>query len=72
VRANLALAALLFSGKISTDISLGYGLSSPACRRADLADLNRLGMILPGHPRTTEHDWEDMKKRLRAALAAIK
>ena len=72
VRANLALAALLFSGKISTDISLGYGLFSPACRRADLADLNRLGMILPGHPQTTEHDWEDMKKRLRAALAAIK
>ena len=72
VRANLTSAALLFSGKVETNISLAYGLSSPACRRDDLADLNRLGIILSGPPGKTKHDWESMKKRLHAALAAIK
>jgi hypothetical protein len=36
------------------------------------ASYRRLRMILPGHPDKTEHDWEDVKKRLHAALAAIK
>jgi hypothetical protein len=72
VRANLTSAALLFSGKVDTDIVLGYGLFSSGCRRADLADVNRLGMTLPARARNTEHDWDDMTKRLRAALAAIK
>jgi hypothetical protein len=47
VRANLTSAALLFSGKVEPDISLGYGLFSPACRRDDLADLKRLMLSFP-------------------------
>ena len=71
VRANLTSAAVLFSGKVDTDISLGYGMLSPACRRADLADVNRLGMVLPGRPNQTEHGWDDPMKRLGAAVTAI-
>jgi len=72
VRANLTSAALLFSGKVETDISLGYGLFSPACWRADLADLNRLDIMLPGHDLNAKHSWKDVTKRVEAALAAIK
>jgi hypothetical protein len=72
VRANLTSAAVLFSGKVDTDISLGYGMFSPACRRADLADVNRLGMVLPGRPNQTKHGWDDSMKRLGAAVTAIK
>jgi len=72
VRANLTSAAVLFSGKVDTDISLGYGMLSPACRRADLADVNRLGMVLPGRPNQTKHGWDDSRKRLGAAVTAIK
>jgi hypothetical protein len=71
VRANLTSAAVLFSGKVDTDISLGYGMLSPACRRADLADVNRLSMVLPGRPNRIEHGWDGTMKRLGAAVTAI-
>jgi hypothetical protein len=72
VRANLTSAALLFSGKVETDISLRYGLFSPACRRDDLADLKRLSIVLSGSANNTKHDWQSIKDRLHAAITAIK
>ena len=46
VRANLMWAGVVFSKAIDTEISFQYGVFSPACRRADLADVKRLGMVL--------------------------
>jgi hypothetical protein len=42
MRADLILTGVIFSGSIDTDISLDYGIFSPECRRADLADMKRL------------------------------
>ena len=55
-------------------ISVGKMVLFATCRilQAWNASYRRLRMILPGHPDKTEHDWEDVKKRLHAALAAIK
>jgi hypothetical protein len=72
VRANLTSAALLFSGKVETDISFRYGLFSPACRRDDLADQKRLCIVLSGSANKTKRDWQSVKNRLYAATAAIK
>jgi hypothetical protein len=44
VRANLLMAGMIFSGRIDTDIVFDYGLFSPSCRWADLADFKRLAM----------------------------
>src|SRR5262249_17170659 len=44
VRVDLMMAGMIFSGAIDTDIEFGYGLFSPACRLADLADLKRLDL----------------------------
>jgi hypothetical protein len=44
VRANLLMAGMIFSGRIDTDILFDYGLFSPGCRRADLAEFKRLAM----------------------------
>jgi hypothetical protein len=44
VRANLLMTGLLFSGEIDTDIVFDYGLFSPRCRYADIADVKRLQM----------------------------
>jgi len=77
VRANLMMAGLIFSGDIDTDILFDFGIFSPACRRADLADLKQLGLkidlrmphlagdrLLP--------DWNNAGARLRAAIDAIR
>ena len=39
VRANLIMTGVIFSGALDTDISFDYGIFSPGCRRADLADM---------------------------------
>jgi hypothetical protein len=72
VRANLTSAALLFSGKVETEITIAYGLFSPACRRDDLVDLNRLRVALSSPADKTNHNWEGIKEQLRAAMRAIK
>jgi hypothetical protein len=46
VRANLIMTGVIFSDDLDTDISFDYGLFSPGCRRADLADIKQLGMRL--------------------------
>jgi hypothetical protein len=62
----------LFSGKVETEITLAYGLFSPACRRDDLVDLNRLRVALSSPADKTNHNWEGIKEQLRAAMRAIK
>jgi hypothetical protein len=44
VRANLIMTGVLFSGVLNTDISFDFGIFSPGCRRADLADIKQLGI----------------------------
>jgi hypothetical protein len=44
VRANLIMTGVIFSGTLDTDISFGFGIFSPGCRRADLADIKQLGI----------------------------
>jgi hypothetical protein len=48
VRANLIMTSMIFSGAVDTDISFDYGIFSPGCRRADLADMRQLGIKLGG------------------------
>src|SRR5262249_29518779 len=75
VRADLMMAGVIFSGDLDTDIVFDYGILSPGCRRADLADVERLNLridlraphlagdrLLP--------DWREAWERLRAAVAA--
>ena len=45
VRANLMMTAVMFTGDINTDIAFDYGIFSPGCRHADLADMNRFGLV---------------------------
>jgi hypothetical protein len=44
VRADLILTGVIFSDSVDTDISLDFGIFSPGCRRADLADVKQLGL----------------------------
>jgi hypothetical protein len=51
MRADLFLTGVIFSGRIDTDISFDYGIFSPECRRADLADMKRLKIGKPSGDR---------------------
>ena len=42
VRANIMLTGVIFEGSIDTDILFDYGVFTPRCRRADLADIKAL------------------------------
>jgi hypothetical protein len=44
VRANLIMTGVIFSGALDTNISFDFGIFSPGCRRADLADAKQLGI----------------------------
>jgi hypothetical protein len=46
VRADLILTGVIFSESVDTDISLDFGIFSPGCRRADLADVKQLGLTV--------------------------
>jgi hypothetical protein len=71
VRANLMWTGVVFSGDIDTDIWFAYGMFSPGCRRDDLADMKRLGLVLPAAAKAAEVGRGDTMTRLRAALAAV-
>jgi hypothetical protein len=71
VRANLMWTGVVFSGDIDTDIWFAYGMFSPGCRRDDLADMKRLGLVLPAPAKTAEGGRGDTMTRLRAAIAAV-
>ena len=77
VRANLMMAGMVFSGDVDTDVLFDYGLFSPACRRADLADMKQLDMKIDFRmPHLSGDrlfpDWNGAVARLRAAAIAIK
>src|SRR5262249_38373118 len=42
VRADFLMTGVIFSGAVDTDILFDYGIFTPGCRRADLADIRRL------------------------------
>ena len=50
VRADLMMTGVIFSGEIDTDIVLDYGIFTPGCRRVDLADVQRLQMMIDLRP----------------------
>jgi hypothetical protein len=76
VRANLMMTGVIFTGELNTDILFDYGIFSPRCRRADLVDVNRLGMAIDLRmPHLTGDrlfpDWDGGLKRLGEAMSAI-
>jgi hypothetical protein len=56
VRANLIMTGIMFSGGIDTDVTFDYGIFSPGCRRADLKDMDRLGLVAAffNQPKTSD------------------
>jgi hypothetical protein len=38
------MTGVIFSGALDTNISFDFGIFSPGCRRADLADAKQLGI----------------------------
>jgi hypothetical protein len=75
VRANLLMAGMIFSREVDTDILFDYGIFSPRCRRADLAEFERLDMKIELRmwPLTGDRlfvDWEGAVARLREVGAA--
>jgi hypothetical protein len=59
---------VMFSGTVDADISFGYGMFSPRCRLADIADMKTFAMTLPVPPASGP----DTQKRLQASLNALK
>jgi hypothetical protein len=76
VRANLMMTGMIFSGDLDTDIVFDYGIFSPGCRRADLADVRQLDLKIDLRaPHLAGErlfpDWDDAMTRLRTATATI-
>jgi hypothetical protein len=77
VRANLMMTGMIFSGVVDTDIVFDYGIFSPQCRAADLADMRQLDLriALPMR-RVTDGslfpDWRGALATLKAAASAVK
>jgi len=77
VRANLMMAGIMFSGDLDTDVVFDYGLFSPACRLADLADTKKLDLKIDLKMPHLLGDrwfarWPDARARLDAAAKAFK
>jgi hypothetical protein len=77
VRANLMLTGMIFSRDVDTDIVFDYGIFTPRCRVADLADTRQfdLRLSLPMLRVTGDQlfpDWESALATLTAAASAIK
>jgi hypothetical protein len=77
MRANLMMTGLIFSDELDTDIFFDYGIFTPACRRADLADMKRLNLKIDlrmWHLSGDQlfPDWKDATAKLRAIVGAIK
>src|SRR5262249_25965594 len=69
VRANLLWTGVVFSGAVDADISFAYGVFSPGCRRADIADMTRLGIVPP--PKASGGQ-QGTKEKLQAAINAFR
>jgi hypothetical protein len=77
VRANLMMAGMIFTGDIDTDILFDYGIFSPRCRLADLADMKQLDLKIDQLVPHLEGDrilpdWDHAVATLRSAAAAVK
>jgi hypothetical protein len=76
VRADLLLTGAIFSSDVDTDIVFEYGIFSPWCRLADLADIKSLNLKIDlRRPHLTGGrlfpDWQDAVARLEAAVQAL-
>jgi len=69
VRANLLWTGVVFSGAVDADISFAYGVFSPGCRRADIADMKRLAIVPPDKASGGQ---QGTKEKLQAAINAFK
>jgi hypothetical protein len=77
VRADLLMTGVIFSGEVDTDILFDYGIFTPGCRRADLADMRRLQVNIPSRmPHLADDrlfaDWNGIVAKLGAAANALK
>jgi len=69
VRANLFWVGVIFSGTVDTDVSFDYGIFSPGCRRADMADMKRLGI---GIQEPSAAGQQGVKEKFQAAINAFR
>jgi len=77
VRADFLMTGVIFSGVVDTDVLFDYGVFTPGCRRADLADIRGLQMSIESRmPHLSGDrlfpDWSAMVAKLREAANAIK
>jgi hypothetical protein len=77
VRANLMMTGMIFSRDVDTDIVFDYGIFSPRCRSADLADMRQLDLWIDvPNQRVTDDklfpDWKSALATLTAAASAVK
>src|SRR5262249_9616446 len=77
VRADFLMTGVIFTGEIDTDILFNYGILTPGCRRADLAEMHPLGVHIDSRmPHLSgDHlfpDWSSSSAKLRDAVRAIK
>jgi hypothetical protein len=77
VRANLMMTGMMFSRDVDTDILFDYGIFSPRCRSADLADMRQLDLRInvPMRRVTGDRllpDWRSAWATLTAAASAVK
>jgi hypothetical protein len=77
VRADLLMTGVIFSGEVDTDILFDYGIFTPGCRRADLADMRRLQVNIPSRmPHLADDhlfaDWNGIVAKLEDASNALK
>jgi hypothetical protein len=76
VRANLMLTGVVFSGEVDTDIVSDYGIFTPRCRWADIADIKKLKLQIGADAAPLTGDgllpnWGASMAKLRAAVGAI-
>jgi hypothetical protein len=76
-RVDLMMTGMIFSGDIDTDIMFDFGLFTPTCRWADLADMKRLDLNIDlRQPHLSGDqifpDWSGFVTKLRSAAAALK
>jgi hypothetical protein len=77
IRADLLMTGVIFSGDVDTDILFDYGIFTPGCRRADLADVQRLQVNVDSRASHLTGDrllpdWNGALAKLRAAVDALK
>jgi len=77
LRANMMMTGMIFSRDIETDIVFDYGIFTPRCRSADLADMRQLDLRinLPSSRVIGDRllpDWKSALATLTAAASAVK